>query len=570
MVRISNICGFSVCCAQVYGVASSPSIDALSIVPTRQHHIPIHPLTHDTLSIVRRWIRDCLDHHRHSKTLQPTRLPDRLVDVGQPDGSVSPVLLDGTEGIIEPYLALSHCWGGIIPYRTLRSNKIELCRRIQLSLLSKNFQDAITVARWLKFLHIWIDSLCIVQDDPQDWLHQASEMASIYSGAFLTISAARSSHYDEGFLLKRNTDSLLSISDKLRPGVELYARRDSKLELCHDEIGEEVLLERPENNPLFKRGWTLEERLLSPRVLHFTGSELIYECQERARCECGARGLPFKALKAAGLEGRDTGNYRLSMHKRWCRLVEQYTCRRLTYSLDILPVFSAVARSQSITGYLAGLRTDHFLVDLLWCSAVYKGTETEAWSQPTRAGVYTAPSFSWVSVIGPIGCVHVIWFRYFRSKVEGFFVSLENPADLFGRVKDGWIGVRGRIVKAYLLYPPEIQPSSLFGWVHRHSHQIDVSLDAADDPPSDTPVICIVIAEKLGARESRSFGLVLKRSQTRIGMYERIGCFLDAPEPIFQGSQEESITIILRTLMSYLIRRFCRTAEDLSAIPASD
>lgn len=371
----------------------------------------------------------------------------------------------------------------------------------------------------------------------------ARQISTIHEVGNGPVGAARSSHYNEGFLLERNTDSRLVFSDQLHPGVELYARRILELDSCHDELGEEAALGLPENSPLFERGWALQERLLSPRVLHFMCSELIFECQSRARCECAARGYLYKGLKADDGEGPDTGNQRLSMHKRWCRLVEQYTRRRLTYPLDILPAFSAIARIHT-TGYLAGLRADYLLFDLLWYSEVYNDPETGARSEPTRPEIYTAPSFSWTSVLGPIECAHVIWLRYFRSRVEDFFVSLENPDDPFGRVKDGWIRLRAPVVQATLSYVQETQPASLLGWVRRRSHQIDVNLDVADGPPPDTSVICVTLSEKLGAREPYSFGLVLKQSQTRVGTYERVDCFLNAPESFFQGSKEESITIV--------------------------
>lgn len=358
-----------------------------------------------------------------------------------PDGSPRLVLLEDTRGITAPYLALSHCWGGTIPYRTLMSNKVELCEGIEFSQLSKNFQDAVEVSRWLGFRYIWIDSFCIVQDDPRDWLKQSSEMATIYSGAILTISAARSANFIEGFLSSRHSDHLLPFSYKLPTGFGVYARRTADLEARHAVLGERAVIGLPGSSPLFERGWAFQERLLSPRVLHFTRSELIFECLQGPRCECGANGLPYRALKAhGGLKLDDAGNRNLSIHKQWCRLVEQFTRRRLANPLDILlPAFSAIARVQHGGSYLAGLRSDRLLVDLLWFSEIYPDTKMGTPFEPSRPGIYTAPSFSWASIIGPIECVHAIWIRDFCSEVEESYASLENPDDPYGRVKDGWI-----------------------------------------------------------------------------------------------------------------------------------
>lgn len=55
--------------------------------------------------------------------------------------------------------------------------------------LPSTFQDAITVTRRLGIAYIWIDSLCIVQDDAQDWEREAAKMALIFESAYLTIAA---------------------------------------------------------------------------------------------------------------------------------------------------------------------------------------------------------------------------------------------------------------------------------------------------------------------------------------------------------------------------------------------
>jgi hypothetical protein len=120
----------------------------------------------------------------------PTRLLDvdpvaqtvRLVDTA----SLSLGISDGV-----PYVALSHCWGADTAVRctTTRANEAERRRSIACGLLPKTFQDAILITRKLSFRYMWIDSLCIIQDDPSDWQHESSRMASVYQGAALTLAA---------------------------------------------------------------------------------------------------------------------------------------------------------------------------------------------------------------------------------------------------------------------------------------------------------------------------------------------------------------------------------------------
>ena len=59
--------------------------------------------------------------------------------------------------------------------------------------MTKTSQDAITLTRQLNIQYIWIDSLCVIQDDESDWPTEATKMAGIYANTELVISAASSS-----------------------------------------------------------------------------------------------------------------------------------------------------------------------------------------------------------------------------------------------------------------------------------------------------------------------------------------------------------------------------------------
>lgn len=61
---------------------------------------------------------------------------------------------------------------------------------MNLSLLSQTFRDAITITRQLNIRYLWIDSLCIIQDDLRDWEFESANMSSIYRSSILTIAAA--------------------------------------------------------------------------------------------------------------------------------------------------------------------------------------------------------------------------------------------------------------------------------------------------------------------------------------------------------------------------------------------
>jgi hypothetical protein len=102
------------------------------------------------------------------------QLPSRVIDVGDSSGVQEPYLLADTVAIPPTaYVALSHCWGGIIPVRTLRANLAAHQRALSLASLPRTFRDAVTLTRRLNFRYLWIDSLCIIQDDSDDWARES-------------------------------------------------------------------------------------------------------------------------------------------------------------------------------------------------------------------------------------------------------------------------------------------------------------------------------------------------------------------------------------------------------------
>jgi hypothetical protein len=91
-----------------------------------------------------------------------------MINVGGVDGSRAICLVEASRLTTE-YLALSHCWGKGVTLRTTIATLNSFCNSITFESLPKTFQDAIQVTRGLSFEFLWIDSLCIIQDDPKDW-----------------------------------------------------------------------------------------------------------------------------------------------------------------------------------------------------------------------------------------------------------------------------------------------------------------------------------------------------------------------------------------------------------------
>ncbi|KAI1389488.1 heterokaryon incompatibility protein-domain-containing protein [Hypoxylon trugodes] len=175
------------------------------------------------------------------------------------------------------YACLSYCWGeskDVI--KTTPSNLESHKNIIPLSSMPKTIQDAVRVCRGLG-LHLWVDSLCIIQDDGDLWLKDASDMDRIYLNSHLTIAALEPSSCEMGFLGKQKF-GLPEWQHTLRGAI---VRPEPDEDLVHS---------------LDKRGWCLQETMLSQRKLYFNGNEMSWEYLCRKVYECGHHVWPMNAL----------------------------------------------------------------------------------------------------------------------------------------------------------------------------------------------------------------------------------------------------------------------------------
>lgn len=131
-------------------------------------------------------------------------IPTRLLRVGY--SACDPFLVEtgGAAGKVygncSDYVALSHCQGHHPFVATTKSTLRARKAGVAWTQLSKTFQDAIILTRDLGVDFVWIDSLCIIQDDAEDWAREASQMASIYRNGYITIAATWAASGQEGFL----------------------------------------------------------------------------------------------------------------------------------------------------------------------------------------------------------------------------------------------------------------------------------------------------------------------------------------------------------------------------------
>jgi hypothetical protein len=183
-----------------------------------------------------------------------------------------------------PYIALSHCWGKHQNCITTQKNIAERIAGVPWKAIPQTFREVMQLVLKLGYRYIWIDSLCIIQDDADDWEEQSALMSEIYQNAVLTIAATSSNGDNEGCCTRnaqKTSDIEVALPDDIG-ACQIAVRKP----LHHfDAQTADGLLD---HFPLLTRGWAFQERLLSPRVLHICESELVWECREACKCECGS------------------------------------------------------------------------------------------------------------------------------------------------------------------------------------------------------------------------------------------------------------------------------------------
>ncbi|KAF2787240.1 HET-domain-containing protein [Melanomma pulvis-pyrius CBS 109.77] len=380
------------------------------------------------------WFLSCLNTHRgFCSTMYTNRLlPYRILDLGS-GGLTGKIMLRETQSQIGKYACLSHCWGGHQPLQTTIETLEQHKEEIGWDALPKTFQDAVTYTRRLTLQYLWIDSLCIIQDDIDDWNTQAAQMAEIYRNGIITLSAAASKGPDDGlFVMTRSKHIAVEVPlpSNATGGPKFFTRYP----IPHSAG----------DHPLLTRGWVLQERLLSPRVLHFGAFEMIWECMQSYKCECGASKntnswLDWKTKFHPDMLADCPPKFAA---ESWHNLVKDFSGLNLSQMKDVLPAVSGAAKiiQQKLqsTGlkatYIAGMWYCWFIEDCLWNVSSPTGSRPEEWQGPT---------FSWAS----IACIKDISYAAhsifeLRFLPEGEF-SVRNCPTLHASIKEHSCELKG-------------------------------------------------------------------------------------------------------------------------------
>jgi len=520
-----------------------------------------------------RWIKYCDSLHKSCSSPPDSVVPKRLLDIGMNKSRFAlRVKLIETQGIEHPYVCLSHCWGAkTLPCLTTEENYDEHLEGIAWEAFPRTFQDAILFSRKLQMRYLWIDSLCIVQNDKLDWASEASNMSSIYRGAYVTIAATSSEDSTYGLFQEASTQLYdahsLKISDSVLGESLIRFRR----KLPHFSISSP--LARPRNTaaqfPLLQRAWAYQERLLSSRILHFTANELVWECLEASSCQCSQRTEPFyfegsdvkeatrqdPKLSYASLvttissrsdssqdtHGVSEDTQREIIFSQWQDFVREYSKLNLTVQKDKLSALSGLAQQFNndfrVTGkYIAGLWSADLERGLLWRLPPEK-------LRDPRPAVWRAPSFSWASVEGQVD-----YPPYAEARDYGYPLSTDPipfvdilgistvplHGDIFGELATASLSILGPTVDAIITYDPRsTEKRGIDFKLNVEGGQVsefyvDYSVhNVSDDHHIDSGEVVKCLRLRHLDFKQKVLSLVLKQVEPNICVYSRIGIAIE-------------------------------------------
>lgn len=352
----------------------------------------------DNIGLMKNWLRVCKEQHPECSKQQSNFLPTRLLDV-QAFARDEDIRLVASKSITcnihtaTTYVALSHCWGKASLITTTKRNIKSMEARVSFKDLSQTFRDAVSLTRKLNQRYMWIDSLCIVQDDKEDWAREAAKMAKVYGNSYCTLAALSSVDGSGGCHLEDKVQKVMdntffdlrNTGQKGEPYIRIFRKEPTDWTTDYDGIAD--LRSKEAQSPLRYRAWVLQERELSRRSIHFGRNQLLWECKQMK----GSAQLPWLEMK------KKRG---LTYPEGWLQLVEDYSLRALTKSEDKLPALAGIAEvyQRQHAEYLAGLWSDQFPAALMWQALDPRAKRHDA---------YRAPTWSWASLQGRISYVSI-------------------------------------------------------------------------------------------------------------------------------------------------------------------
>ncbi|KAI0439512.1 heterokaryon incompatibility protein-domain-containing protein [Xylaria telfairii] len=481
-----NIDSSSVPCVTWLRLETSPEYDAT---------------TPRNIAWIKGFLREFEQEAASSRVERDARfLPTRLIDLGVDSQGQFPRLALSThfrnaETRLE-YAALSYCWGppaeAGTQYRTTRETLRQRLAQIDIARTTPVIKDAAEVCKALGIRYLWVDAVCIIQDDKVDWEKEAAQMSDVYRNSSFTICPVSSSSCSQGFLKKRSPGINIPFRSRVNPDIAgHYTLRCSVPNTTSYFSSGHPATEDLAEAIWETRAWTFQEFHLS-RVLLIFGKRKIHiisgkGCISEGETEYTTFGLPvagyFERFDITNEEDLD----REWIYNHWMHLTSTYAMRELTYATDsviwksskgILDLCGPLATDKfpALSGlaiyfhgllgvndqYLAGLWLKDLHRQLFWMVPKKERQTFDESFGPQRSGrQFIAPSWSWANQ----GLRFENGHRYFHTNgsyadyrseyvsVEPYIEQCGTGVNLYGQIKNASLTITSRIKR--ILLPPE-------------------------------------------------------------------------------------------------------------------
>jgi hypothetical protein len=389
-------------------------------------HVAVDPISERTTAEIKSWLNACdstsKDTHRVCSMSEQPFVPTRLIEVSQSTNGYQLRLVQGITLEKARYSALSYCWG-VKQEKQLTDENLQTYEQgIPWTDLPNTLKDAATATYRIGLRYLWIDSMCIIQNDPVDKPNEIRQMAQIYTHAHFTVVDMRGHSAGDGFLHARTLPS----------GTSAFRYRSTS-DLCHQVAFQfQGALDSEDDKVLETRGWALQEYVLSRRLIVFGTWSTQWMCRTKRFLGMDGWRLehedttqnPFRKTRwwasfnedwyetigkvdlldailyySMNPELRDYQPKNFPVWEGWVSLVEMYSIRNFSVPQDRNVALSGLAERFApffpSQRYVAGMWEGSLPKGLLW----YVDTATLDRPRDGRA-----PSWSWQSVDEFVRC----------------------------------------------------------------------------------------------------------------------------------------------------------------------
>jgi Heterokaryon incompatibility protein (HET) len=378
------------------------------------------------VELIKMWIRTCENGHGvmcapassstvHSSNRVPFTL--RVIDIQHR------CVIEAPRGC--RYIALSYTWGtpDVIQLKLTSNSQARLFAVGGLSDLHTDIpttiRDAMTLCSILEERYLWVDALCIKQDEKTDVSAQLANMDIIYSAAFITVVSGT------------GHDSWAGLPGVLPTSrnITQYTESVRGLKLVSTQMPFVPAMNQSGWNG---RAWTFQERIISKRLLIFTKYQAFFHCNEELWWE----DTILESKRAVDVKWRHMQDASQQHHYRtnntdgytqYMRLIEGYSSRALTHEEDALKALTGVLASLTSSHgipFYEGIPESYLDAALLFHTYIHdpswrrKAFPSWSWAGWRRRSEYQGSDIHIISEVG--------WYKYFSNMEMAWYHEIDN------------------------------------------------------------------------------------------------------------------------------------------------